>query len=311
MAPLKYDIYILRVLAYFDLFSHPLKEEEILKFGGCVVSAEHLAKCLSRLRRSGAVFCMHGMYSLRCDPLLVQRRLDGESRARLLIAKAERIGRLLYQFPFVRGVAISGSLSKGVAGPDSDIDFFIITSRNRLWIARTFMHVLKKISFLAGRQHLLCMNYYIDELALEISEKNAFTATEVATILPVAGSVAFEQFRIANNWTKRFFPNADAAPAIKDPRSLLIKRLLEKLLDNGAGAWLDRSWMKITARRWHRKAVQRRKDGKGELMGLITDPHAARPDPRHFQATILARYEEKLQAVEQFALSRRFFSEKI
>lgn len=308
---MKYDISVLRVLAYFDLFSHPLKEEEILKFAGCIFSAEEVAQCLARLRRSGTVFCIHGMYSLRCDPLLVQRRLEGESRARQLMAKAGRIGRLLYQFPFVRGVAISGSLSKGVAGPDADIDFFIITSRNRLWIARTFMHVLKKISFLAGRQHLLCMNYYVDELALEIAEKNVFTATEVVTLLPIAGKDAFEQFRAANHWAERFFPNEGIPPVAEAPRPWLIKGLIENLLNNASGAWLDRSWMKITARRWQKKAAKRRRDGKGELMGLITGPHTARPDPRHFQATILARYEEKLRAVEQLALNRRLSSETI
>ena len=88
---------------------------------------------------------------------------------------------MLFQFPFVRGVFISGSLSKRCAAEKEDVDYFIVTSANRLWIARTIMHLYKKLTYLRGRQDRYCMNYFIDEEALEIKEKNIFTAVEMIT----------------------------------------------------------------------------------------------------------------------------------
>src|SRR6202022_4223033 len=89
----------------------------------------------------------------------------------------------------------------------SDIDFFIITKANRLWIARTLMHLFKKLTFLTGHQGWYCMNYYVDEEALQIEEKNIFTATELITLLPVCGNGTMEEFFRANNWASSYFPN--------------------------------------------------------------------------------------------------------
>jgi hypothetical protein len=115
----------------------------------------------------------------------------------------------LYRFPFVRGIGISGSLSKNYADEDADIDFFIITSRNHLWIARTFLHGLKKLSFLVGKQDWYCMNYFIDEEALVIAEKNIFTATEVVTLKPVCG-----EKRDYNLFTMRIIGRWNISPII-------------------------------------------------------------------------------------------------
>src|SRR2546430_6574247 len=89
----------------------------------------------------------------------------------------------------------------------TDIDFFIITSANRLWIARTCMHLFKKLTFLTGRQHWYCMNYYIDEEALNIEEHNIFTATELITLLPVCGNGTMQRFFQMNSWVSVYFPN--------------------------------------------------------------------------------------------------------
>jgi predicted nucleotidyltransferase len=117
------------------------------------------------------------------------------------------LAQLLIKFPYVRGIGISGSLSKNFADENSDIDLFIITKKNRLWIARTLMHLFKKLTFLVNKQHYYCMNYYIDEQQLEIVEKNIYTAIEVVTLIPLQGDGAFASFYSANAWTKDYLPN--------------------------------------------------------------------------------------------------------
>ena len=151
------------------------------------------------------IFLHDDFYSLHNNPLLAYRRKEGNLRAKKLIPRAYAIGRFLYRFPFVRAIAISGSLSKDFADEKADIDFFIITKANRLWIARTMMHLFKKLTFITGHQHYFCMNYYVDEEALLIQDQNIFTAIEIRTLLPVCGGRQHDNFFEVNNWACKFF----------------------------------------------------------------------------------------------------------
>src|ERR1700754_3946978 len=191
---------ILKVLAYFDLFDYPVTTDEILFFMDKEVSLIDLKAELEALTHKGLLFPDGNFYALRQDPELAIRRIRGNHHADELLKIAARISRQLYLFPYVRGIGISGSLSKHFADEEADIDYFIITRKNRLWIARSFMHLLKKLSYLRGRQHHFCMNYYVDEASLEIKEKNIFTAMELFTLLPFSGNSGLVSFFDANDW---------------------------------------------------------------------------------------------------------------
>jgi hypothetical protein len=287
---------ILKVLAYFDMFSYPLTRDEIRLFLDCTVSNEQLDQGLCGLLNEQRIFCNEQFYTLRNEPSLTDRRKNGNSKAAQLLQKAKRISGFLYLFPYVRGIGISGSLSKNFAGENADIDFFIITQSNRLWVARTFMHIFKKLTFLVGRQHWFCMNYYVDQHALQIHEKNIFTATEVITLVPAEGNGVLTSFFKANNWVSEYFPNqpAKTGSPIK-PKERVIKRFIEYCLDNKLGDWLDDYLLNLTSRRWRKKEMQGKRNARGGRMGLFTDKHFARPNPEFFQQKILAQYQSKLE----------------
>src|SRR5688572_22112099 len=164
------EISILRVLAYFDIFHYPLTKNEISQFLGKPFPEKDFGDILQQMVARETIFQYNDFYSLHNNPLLAPRRREGNLRAQKLLPKAFKIGRFLFHFPYVRAVCISGSLSKNFADEKADIDFFIITKANRLWLARTIMHLFKKLTFLTGHQHYFCMNYYIDEEALLIKE---------------------------------------------------------------------------------------------------------------------------------------------
>jgi hypothetical protein len=50
------------------------------------------------------------------------------------------------------------------------------------------------------------MNYYIDEEGMMIESQNIFTAIEIATLIPVAGKQALDNFFTINRWSQQFFP---------------------------------------------------------------------------------------------------------
>jgi hypothetical protein len=290
---------ILKVVAYFDLFSYPVSMEEIHFFLDQEVPEASLRCALDSLIAEKCLFRLNDFYSLRDDPRLEERRIKGNRHADELLVIADKISRFLYQFPYVRGIGISGSLSKHYADEDADIDYFIITSKDRLWIARTLMHLFKKWSFLRGRQHWYCMNYFIDEDALEIEEKNIFTATELITLLPACGNGGLVKFFDANKWVTGFLPHYKhrKSPPPPNPPAGFWKRMLEALLNNRTGDKLDDFFRSLTTKRWNKKEREGALDGKGHRMSLKTSKHCSRPHPGMMQKRILTVYNDKLRAL--------------
>lgn len=286
---------ILATLAYFDMFDYPLTYNEIFLFLERKCGEADLKKTINYLVACKLVFQFDQFYALKNDPFMIVRRKKGNKKALELLEKAKEVGELLIKFPYVRGIGISGSLSKNFADENSDIDLFIITKKNRLWIARTLMHIFKKLTFLVNKQHHYCMNYYIDEEQLEIIEKNIYTAIEVATLIPLQGDQVFANFYSANAWTARYLPNK--LMRISSAKSLdhsFLKRFGEHLFNNTFGNWIEKQLMVITAKRWNQKTVQKKLNSKGNIMGMSANRHFAKPDPKNFQLKLIERYQSKL-----------------
>lgn len=289
---------ILKTLAYFDIFHYPLRKEEILQFN-THFSEEHIThQALHELVAEGSVFKLGDFYSLHNNPLLINRRLQGNQRAGELLTKALSIGKMLYKFPFVRGIGVSGSLSKNVAEENADIDFFIITRKNRLWIARTIMHIFKKFTYLVGRQHFFCMNYYLDEEALLLTDQNIFTAMEIKTLLPVSGNESFRRFFSMNQWANQWLPVCSfREQAAGDARNSWFKKIGEWLFNSRLGNRLDDYLLRITTKRWKKKEKSNDRTMKGTTFVLITDKHFAKSNAGGFQEKVLKLYREKLERI--------------
>jgi predicted nucleotidyltransferase len=288
---------IIKALAYFNVFDYPLSKEEIYNFLDTSCEKIDFEKALLYLCRQEVVFRYEEFYSLQKNSSLIEKRKKGNSLAIEKLKIAKKIAGFLYRFPFVKGIAVSGSLSKNYADEKSDIDFFIITANNRLWIARTLLHVFKKLSFLAGKQHWFCMNYFIDESSLEIKEKNIFTAVEIATVLPVQGEFFFRNFIDENKWVKDYFPLHLRWNNISgDGKDCLIKPV-HRVKKMGVPDKLNEWLMNVTAQRWKTKAEKKLRSYSGELMGLDAGLHYAKPDPSNLQRKILYRYEKGIHAI--------------
>jgi hypothetical protein len=291
---------ILATLAYFDNFRYPLTQKEIFLFLPVHSTREALQHELRELLLSGHVYRVQQYYSLVKDEQYACRRNEGYSKAIKLLDTGKRVAALLSHFPFVKGVAISGSLSKYFAEDGADIDLFIITTHNRVWLARTFTHLLKKLSYLFNKQHYLCMNYYIDEKELDIVEKNIFTATEIVTLIPMQGTKTFDDFFKTNNWTAKFLPNHFMRIyREKDISSNPLKLLLEFSFSGRLGNSLDTYLMNLTAKRWQQKTMSGQLNDHGFVMSMTANKHYSKPDPEGFPIKLLEKYEQRLLQLEQ------------
>lgn len=291
---------ILKTLGYFDLFQYPLTRTEIGQFHAVNTSHAEIDAAIDLLLDEKTIFLLDEFYSLQKDPGLAERRRNGNRLANSQMQTAGRVARFLAKFPYVKGIAVSGSLSKNFATKNTDIDFFIVTEANRLWIARTAMHLYKKFTFLTGRQHWYCMNYYVDVKCMEIKEKNIFTAIESVTLLPMQGKKAMDDFMRHNSWVSEYFPSkkiqTDDTPEINPG---LVRRAIEKIFNNQLGDNIDAWLMRITEKRWQKKTKRRRLNSSGHLMSMVANRHVSKPDPKNFQDKVIEKYRVKLQQLLQ------------
>lgn len=291
---------LLKILAYFAVFEFPLTADEIRRFLAPGILADCIENTLLSLTEQGVIYKLDKYYSLYDQPEWARRKQEGFLQAKELLPRAQRVGRFLARFPFVTGVGISGGLSKMSATEHSDFDFFIVTRANRLWLARTLLHLYKKFTYLTGTEHFHCMNFFIDETALALRDRNMYTAVETMTLVPVCGE-GLQQFYQANSWVRERFADyqlvmeAETRP-IK--RSWL-RRGFESLLANRLGNAIDSYLMRITARRWRKKEREHKLSPGGKTMSLNTGKHYAWSNPGSFQQRTLARYQREVNLLSQ------------
>ena len=283
---------LLKPLLYFSLFRYPLTEEEVFIYSEAL-SKEQAKQELECLVKDNVIYRINGFYLCENDATLIDRRLKGNKKAEDIYAKAEKVSRFISKFPFVEGVGISGSLSKGYFDENGDIDFFVITSKKRLWIARTLLILYKKI-FLLNSKKYFCVNYFISMNALEIDEKNRFTATELLTMIPMFGNGSFHEFYQQNQWVNHYLPNKPLNERLTrlDPvKKPILTKLMEFVLNNPLGDYLDSIFLRITYKKWKVKFKELDQDQFN--IALKSTKNVSKHHPLNFQRRVIDRLNEK------------------
>ncbi|MEP0262718.1 nucleotidyltransferase domain-containing protein [Dokdonia sp.] len=287
----------LKPLLYFSLFKYPLTKEEVVAFSNSK-DPNTVHQELKSLVEGGVIYKIKDFYSCENDATQIERRLAGNEGARKIAKKADRMSRLISKFPFVEGVGISGALSKGFFDEDGDIDFFIITSKQRLWVARTLLILYKKI-FLLNSKKYFCVNYFISENSLEIEEKNLFTATELVTLIPMYGNGSFKRFYDINTWAYAKFPNKNFGQGLGELKPIhkpSITRLTEKILRSKMGERLDTFFLKLTYKKWELKFSEMNPDQFN--VAMKSTKSVSKHHPQGFQHKVITRLNEKYIAYE-------------
>jgi len=288
---------LLKKIIYFDIFSYPLLPEEIAEYCNYPdLNYDKMQKVLDELRSTNMTNYKSGFYFLGNDESKIEKRLEENHLAIIRMNTARKYSSLVSKFPFVRAVFISGSLSKNVMKPDSDIDFFIITQPGRLWLCRALLTIFKKI-FLWNSHRNFCLNYFIDTNSLEIPDKNVFTATEIAFLLPMYNYLLYQEFMKANDWYRLEYPNLNhrsEALKIKPP---LLKRILEKILNNRIGNKLDDWSFSVISGFWRKKFSYFSE--KQFSLNMRSLKNVSKHHPNSFQERVLKTYKEKIFLFEK------------
>lgn len=242
-------------MLYFDVFNYPLSKDEIYQNSAITISCEEFELELKELLNQQLLKEEEGfILSQDRTTLDVTRRLHGNEGARRIMNTAYRYSHKIASFPFVEGLALSGSISKNYYDKDGDIDFFVITKPNRLWICRTLL-MLRYKTLSPRKKKFWCTNYFISSNNLRIPDINAFTGTELAYLVPTVNYNLYKKILDQNNWYRKKYPNkpeASTATCIVTPTPV-VKTIIQSLLKGKFGDWLDDRLLRFTLNHWRRK----------------------------------------------------------
>jgi len=208
---------ILKTLIYSDIFDYPLKKQEIYRYliADEKISEEFLDKILSldnyRIISKDNYYCLLGRENI------IKKRIQREKESRIKLQIAQTIIKRISFLPTILFVGISGALAMENAEKKDDIDLFIITQKNTLWLTRLILIVLLKIMGKYRKRgdknvaNKICLNMFLDQgsLKLPIERQNLYSAHEIVQLLPIFERQNIYQFFLnSNRWVYKFLPNA-------------------------------------------------------------------------------------------------------
>ena len=287
---------ILKALAYYDVFNFPLNFDELFLFANYTDKAVFLDE-LNVLLKNSLVFKIGNFYSLRKSDHLSDTRINNDIRAKEYEEQAYKKSKLISKFPYVKGVFISGSLSKGTMGDDGDIDYFIVTAPGRLWVARTLLIFYKKVFLLNSRKYF-CINYVVDENSLTIEHQNRFTAMELTTLLPMVNPSLYDEMILNNEWIKEYYKNV--TDKFLQPIELQrsgFQKIIEPILNTKIGEILDDFFMNLTLNRWKSKFSKMSKQDFN--IALQTSKTVSKHHPSNFQKKVLHDFDSRMNDLDK------------
>ena len=194
---------ILETLAYSDIFEYPLQVEEIHRYLPIRAEIEEVSQAL---RLSNQVGKKDDFYFLFGHEKIVEIRRQREAYSRKLLPIGLRYGRLLGVLPFIRMVALTGSLAVMNSSGNADFDYMLVAARGRVWTARAFALLLNRVTRRFG--HTLCPNLIVSQDVPAWSTHDLYTARELCQMIPISGMDVYQKLIKANEWIKEFLPNA-------------------------------------------------------------------------------------------------------
>lgn len=259
---------VLATVAYADMFDFPLLRQEIQRdLIGLAASATSTTNAIDtlldrdRLAADGSYLVLPGRRGL------AQLRQRRGARAARLWPVAQRFGRIIARLPFVRLVAVTGSLAAGNPDERADIDYLIVATPGRLWSVRAAAIALVRLARQGGVQ--LCPNYLLSTRVLALDHQDLFTAHELLQAVPVAGAVAYRRLLGSNEWAASWLPQRYQhcrASSLLFPTASPLHRWSEGALSGGLSDRFEQ---------WEAQRKQRRlsRGGAGRFTADICEGH--------------------------------------
>ncbi len=199
-------------IAFFELFNFPLTSWEIWRYSSFCKNFSEFHEILLDNNNSRQDFLFFKQQMQNID--IRKKRYN---YADIKFKKAMRITKIFRFIPWIKGVAIGNMIGSHNLKEKGDIDFFIVTAHNRIWISRFVCVMIAK--FLRMRpspgktKDKICLSFFVSEKKLNLqdfmlSRDDFYFIYWLTGLFPIYGKVCFwDDFYKANDWIENYLPN--------------------------------------------------------------------------------------------------------
>ena len=306
---------ILSTLIYYDSIDQPLVGWEVFKYlikkGKFNTDLNEILNVLENSVELNEYFDQkNGLFFLKGREDLVELRIERQIIADKKWKKSRRIVKFLQLIPYIRMVAVSGSLAMNNTKEESDIDLLIVSKSGRIWTCRMFTTIF--FHLIGQRRHgkltknRFCLNHYITNKSLKIPHKSLYNAQTYAHLVPLCQKRGlYRKFQKANNWIKEYLANYPKERkgylnTVKKNKAFeLIRRLFESILDSWLGNKLELILRRVQERKIKREPLTYKKGGRVVFNDNQLEFHPDSPEKR-----ILDKYNKKMRELGFNELAR-------
>ena len=241
---------ILETLAYSDIFEYPLRLGELHRYLTIQAHREQVAQNLSLLQ--DRVGKREGFHFLAGREEIVEIRKQRTAYSQNLLPYAMRYGRLLGRLPFIRMVALTGSLAVMNGSNKTDFDYMLVTTNGRVWTARGFALLLNRFTRIFG--HTICPNLILSDAHLAWRSQDLYSARELCQMIPITGFDVYQRLMNTNAWVRDIFPNIPPFSGNSRTPAGSLQSVFEFPLGGGLGDRIERWEMERKIERLSKQA---------------------------------------------------------
>ena len=238
---------IVRAIAFFDLFSYPLTIFEIWKYLDVNAELSEVMEILKNITRRGSTPTegvepllglgeKNGFYFLIGREEIIKERMARYNYTDKKFKRAVWVAKIFKFVPWIKTIAIGNIIGAHNLKKESDIDFFIITEKKRIWLSRFFCVLIIKILGLRPNrektQDKICLSFFISEEAMNLKGLMLKNSSLDCRVPPAGGTRngrggrdiyfiywlgglapiydkdnTFAEFANKNDWLKDYLPN--------------------------------------------------------------------------------------------------------
>lgn len=289
---------VLKTVIFFDLFSYPLTNWEIWQYLKLEISLGVLESAVTDLVLAGSLEQKDGFYFLPGRAEIIEVRRERYNFANYKIKLANRATKLFKWLPSVKLVAVANLIGHHNLRNESDVDIFIVSSPNRLWLTRLFCTGLMKITRQRPtkecKRNKMCLSFYAaaDGLAMEslrFKPSDPYFDHWFLGLYPIYDNDKYLAYmRFKNPWLKNSFPNSLLLRE-NFPDNYFSKNLLDKILYYGAN--ILNTWSKKIQVAIMPKIL---KDLANKDTGVVLNDHILRFYLKDKRQEFLDKYNKRL-----------------
>lgn len=211
---------ILKTLAWFELFEHPLTQEELFRFlwRAPKISYDIFLEELDKLVEDKVIEQFFSFYFLPGGIELVEKRRAKTKHIDKKLKILNKAVKKMRFVPFLEAVFVCNNLSFETAKEDSDIDVFIVARDGRIWIVRFFVTILLSLFRLRRTKNKIknrvCLSFYCSDKYLNLRSIQIDQRPDIYLVYWLSQLVSIydvnniqEKLKRANVWLVEYLAN--------------------------------------------------------------------------------------------------------